>query len=126
MSKKTKTGAITVTQKEKFALGNAIMLDQNLSPATRLVGWYITDHINTRRGYAWPPQTKIAADLGLSRSMVKYAVKSLAQYFEINRSGRCNEYRIGSKSDPIKGQNLHHIGSKSAPHPSNDPPESSF
>ena len=138
MSKKAKpkTSAVTITQQEKFALGNAIMLDQSLSPATRLVGWFICDHINTQRGYAWPPQTKIAADLGLSRSMVKYAVKSLARYFDINRSGRNNEYRIGSNSDPIRGHNLHQIGSNSdprkgqiltligsnsGPHPSNDP-----
>jgi hypothetical protein len=86
-----------ITPKEKFNLGNRIRLDKKLSPATRLVGCYIADHINTKRGYAWPPQVTIANDLGIDLRSVKRAVKSLAPYFKINRRGRANEYRIGDK-----------------------------
>ena len=53
-----------ITPKEKFNLGNRIRLDKNLSPAARLVGLHVADHINTKRGYAWIPQEKIARDLG--------------------------------------------------------------
>ena len=94
-----------VTAKEKFNLGNRIRLDKKLSPATRLVGCYIADHIHTERGYAWPPQTTIANDLGIDLRSVKRAVKSLAPYFKINRQGRANEYRIGDKSSPMEAGN---------------------
>jgi hypothetical protein len=87
-----------VTSRAKFDLANRILLDKNLIPAYRLVGWYIADHINTKRGYAWPP---IAEDLGISVSSVKRDIKSLAPYFNIDRRGRANEYRIGVKLTPI-------------------------
>ena len=96
MTKKPKTGAHTISQKEKFSLANKIMLDQSLSPATRLVGWYITDHINTRRGYAWPPQETIAKDLGITARTVRRAIKDLAPYFAIDRSHRQHEYRVAT------------------------------
>ena len=91
-----------ITPKEKFNLANRIMLDKTLSPATRLVGWYIADHIHTVRGYAWPAQVDIARDLGIDLRSVKRAVKSLAPYFKIDRRGRANEYRIGAKLSPME------------------------
>jgi hypothetical protein len=81
-----------ITPKEKFNLGNRIMFDKNLSAATRLVGIYIADRINTKRGYAWPPQEQIASDLGIDERTVRRAVKDLASYFGIDRSQRQHEY----------------------------------
>ena len=110
-----------ITPKEKFNLGNRIRLDKKLSPATRLVGRYIADHINTKRGYAWPPQVTIANDLGIDLRSVKRAVKSLAPYFKINRRGRANEYRIGDKLSLMeagdRGQKRPGKVTKRTPHP---------
>lgn len=116
--------------KAKFALANQILRDNALTYSARLVGWYLADHINTRRGYAWPPQERIAADLAMSLRSVKYAIKELKKYFDIDRSGRANEYRIGAKIAPIdrtdrckkrhrKVQKTTGNGAKFAPHPSN-------
>ena len=80
-----------ITRQEKLNLANRIMLDKNLSPATRLVGCYIADHVNRKRGYAWPPQEKIASDLGIDERTVRRAVKDLASYFGIDRSQRQHE-----------------------------------
>jgi hypothetical protein len=63
-----------ITRQEKLNLANRIRLDKNLSPATRLVGLHIADHINTKRGYAWIPQEKIARDLGLGERTVRRLV----------------------------------------------------
>lgn len=91
-----------ITRQEKLSLGNRIMLDKNLSPAARLVGWFIADHINTKRGYAWPPQELIAERLNVTARTVQRAIKDLSGYFDVNRSGRANEYRpIPDKLSPI-------------------------
>jgi hypothetical protein len=82
-----------VTPKAKFDLANRILLDRTLTPVTRLVGWFIADHINTQRGYAWPPQSTIASALNINEKSVRRAVKELGDYFDINRAGRANEYR---------------------------------
>lgn len=82
-----------ITRQEKLNLANRIRLDKNLSPATRLVGLHIADHINTKRGYAWIPQEKIARDLGLGERTVRRLVKDLARHFDIDRSRRQHEYR---------------------------------
>ena len=85
--------------RDRFALANAIMLDKGLSLAARVVGWYIADHVNTRRGYAWPSQDTIAADLGIGVRTVRRAVSQLGGYFQITRRRRrANEYR------PLTGQ----------------------
>jgi hypothetical protein len=47
----------------------------------------------------------IAKDLGISLPSVKRAVKSLAPYFKIDRRGRANEYRMGTKLIPIEADN---------------------
>ena len=135
MTKKTKTAVEKITRQEKLSLGNTIMLDKSLSPATRLVGWYITDHINTRRGYAWPPQENIADKLGLTTRTVQRAMKDLSRYFKINRRfGLANEYRpIPSKLiaiAPTQPPTICRVTpdifdtqppTKRTPHPSNDP-----
>jgi Helix-turn-helix domain len=82
-----------VTPKVKFNLANRILLDRTLTPVTRLVGWFIADHINTQRGYAWPPQSTIATALNINEKSVRRSVKELGDYFDINRAGRANEYR---------------------------------
>ena len=82
-----------VTPKVKFNLANRILLDRTPTPVTRLVGWFIADHINTQRGYAWPPQSTIASALNINEKSVRRAVKELGDYFDINRAGRANEYR---------------------------------
>lgn len=87
--------------RDKFELANAILRDRKLSPATRLVGLYIADLVNLERGYSWPPQELIAADLGISERTVRRAIIELACYFQITRRHRlANEYR------PLTGQNV--------------------
>jgi hypothetical protein len=88
------SAANEITRKAKFDRANAILLDKNLKPAARLVGWYIADHINTKRGYAWPPQEAIARDLGIDERTVRRSIKCLAHYFAIDRSRRQHEYRM--------------------------------
>jgi hypothetical protein len=83
----------------KFNLANKILLDKNLTPAAARVGWYIADHINTKRGYAWCPQEHIARDLGLCERSVRYAIKELAPYFAVDRSRRQHEYRIATPAN---------------------------
>jgi Helix-turn-helix domain len=87
---------MTVTRKEKFDLANRILLDKSLSASVRLVGWYITDHIHTERGFAWPPQEQIAADLGIDERTVRRAVKELTPHLAIDRSQRQHEYRMAT------------------------------
>jgi hypothetical protein len=125
-----------VNPKEKFELANAILLDKTLSAATRIVGWYIADHVNTRRGFAWPPQELIARDLGLGLRTVGRAVKELRRYFHMHRQrrNRATEYRpspakmaaefgarLAKMASPT-GPNGRSGPAKMAAHPLNDPP----
>jgi biotin operon repressor len=117
--------------KAKFALANQILRDKALTSSARLVGWYLADHINTRRGYAWPSQAKIAADLGISERSIRSAIKPLNKYFDIARTkrrGRANEYRLAAKiacngatitgkNCTLMGQNLPVDRAKFAAHP---------
>ena len=84
------------TSKDKLDLANRILLDKNLSLADRVVGWYIADHINTVRGFAWCPQEHIARDLGIDERTVRRAIRAVAPYFAIDRSHRQHEYRIAT------------------------------
>src|SRR5262249_28316840 len=81
-----------ITPKQKLRLANTFLRDTNLTPAARIVGWYITDYVNTQRGYAWTPQEQIARDLGIGMSSVHRSIKQLAKYFVINRERRQHEY----------------------------------
>jgi hypothetical protein len=83
-----------ITPKQKLQLANRIMLDRDLSPAARLVGMYIADHLNTERGYAWTPQEMIAADLGINKRSVRRGIAQLGAYFSVNRERRQHEYRM--------------------------------
>jgi hypothetical protein len=82
------------TSEHKSAIANAILLDVSLSPATRLVGWFIADNVHSRRGYAWPPQEHTASRLGIAIRTVRRAARDLAaaRYFTVNESGRAHEY----------------------------------
>jgi hypothetical protein len=84
----------SITRQEKLDHANRILLDKNLPPTARLIGWYITDHINRKRGYAWTPLEHIAADLGIHERTVRRLVKYLERHFVIDRSHRQYEYRI--------------------------------
>jgi hypothetical protein len=118
-----------ITRQEKLNLANRIKFDKNLSPATRLVGCYIADHVNKWKGYAWPPQEKIASDLGIDERTVRRAVKDLASYFGINRSQRQHEYHpIPDKLSAITSDDTGHFcsdtGQKCTPKPDKDVPPS--
>ena len=124
-----------MNRKQKFDLANAILRDKTLSPATRIVGWYLADHMNLRRGgVAWPSYARIAGELGIARFTVIRAVKSLSHYFQISRRpGRfANEYRpqvtncphaavLGHKLLPVRSQNVTAKVTKTILHPSIDP-----
>ena len=89
----------SITPKQKLQLGHRILLDRDLTPVARLVGWYIVDHINTKRGYAWCPQEMIAKNLGICERAVRYAIKGVAPYFAIDRSRRQHEYRMATPAN---------------------------
>lgn len=84
-----------VTRDLKRELADAIRRDETLTPATKLVGEYIADKLNKKRGYAWPSADTIAADLSISRSTVLRAIGVLAErHFSVTRQrGLANEYR---------------------------------
>lgn len=84
-----------ITRELKHELANAIRRDKTLTAATKLVGVYIADKLNKRRGYAWPSADTIAADLSISRSTVLRATGVLAErHFSVTRQlGLANEYR---------------------------------
>jgi Helix-turn-helix domain len=85
-----------IVAKAKFDLANRIRVDIALTPSTRLVGLYIADHINTKRGYAWCTQEQIAAALGIDERTVRRAIKDLDRHFAVDRSHRAHEYRIAT------------------------------
>src|SRR5262249_46445946 len=107
---KSKAGFVA---KAKFDLANRIRVDIELTPSTRLVGLYIADHINTKRGYAWPPQEMIARDLGIDERTVRRAIKRLGAYFAVDRSRRQHEYRIATPDNlsGIAPNDTGHFGS---------------
>jgi hypothetical protein len=92
--------ATEITSRGKHEMANAILRDKELSPAARLVGLYICDFVNLQRGYAWPAQATIAADLGMGASTVSRAIGQLdGRYFQVTRRHRrANEYQ------PLTGQ----------------------
>ena len=92
----------------------AVMLDTSLSPGTRLVGWLIADHVNTKRGYAWPSQEQIRKKLGLSVRHVRRAIHDLEKrgYFAVDKKERNHEYRIATP-DKMSGVDTGHFRPKS-------------
>jgi hypothetical protein len=78
-------------RKAKRDLANTILLGKSLNLAARMVGWYIADHINTKRGYAWPPQETIARDLGITaQSSATWLPTSSPEYFAVTRGQQLN------------------------------------
>jgi Helix-turn-helix domain len=102
-----------ITAKTKLELANRIRVDIELTPSTRLVGLYIADHVNTKRGYAWCTQEQIAADLGIDERTVRRAIKDLDRYFAVNRARRAHEYRIATPDNlsAIAPDDTGHFGS---------------
>jgi len=91
--------ASTITAKVKLDLAKAIKLDPTLTPAARLVGLFIADHLNTGRGFAWPSQDVIARELGIALRTVQRSMGVLRRHFEImQRPGVVNEYRPAPRS----------------------------
>jgi hypothetical protein len=135
--------ALTPQQKAireiKTALRKAIIHDHDLSPSTRLVGWYIADLVNDISGYAYPPQEYIADKLGLTIRTVQRAARDLAEYFDIEREeqdGRCKRYhprpdfprvddklshKKGDKNGANRRQKPSRIGDKNTPLSYRDP-----
>jgi DNA-binding MarR family transcriptional regulator len=81
---------------------NQIYEDSELTHRAKLVYVYLHDRMDDERK-AWPGINRIAADLSLSRSTVKRAVKDLekagyvrkeAAYRERNMSRTSNRYHI--------------------------------
>ena len=119
-----------ITSQGKHELANVILRDKELSPAARLVGLYIADHVNTRCGYAWPAQGTIATDLGIGARTVARAIGQLGHYFQITRRHRrVNEYqpvtgqngRLTCQNGSLNLPNCTVLPAKMAHHPSNDP-----
>jgi hypothetical protein len=91
--------ASTITAKVTLDLAKAIKLDPTLTPAARLVGLFIADHLNTGRGFAWPSQDVIARELGIALRTVQRSMGVLRRHFEImQRPGVVNEYRPAPRS----------------------------
>src|SRR5262245_8450374 len=91
----------SITQKEKLQLAYRILLDRELTPVARIVGIYITNRLNEKRGYAWPPQETIAGGLGVDERSVRRAIEQLQSHFAIDRSRRQHEYRPRTTPDKL-------------------------
>jgi len=80
--------------KMKGDLRRAIMRDHELVPTDRLIGVFISDHINDQDGHglkgsAWKSQKHMAEELGISLRTMQYAVESLkGRYFEVRKLRR--------------------------------------
>jgi DNA-binding MarR family transcriptional regulator len=81
---------------------NTIYADDSLPNRAKLIYVYLHDRMDNERK-AWPGLNRIAADLSLSRSTVKRAVKDLEQagyvrkeaaYRERNMSRTSNRFHI--------------------------------
>jgi hypothetical protein len=87
----------------KAAVGNTILKDGGLTPATRLVGWFIADHWNEAKGISYPPIAYIAKELSLCERAVRNAIKGdprrkqpglNSRYFSVEKTGRNYVYRF--------------------------------
>jgi hypothetical protein len=104
-----KAAPVKISKKAKFALANAIRSDKTLSLGDRMVGLFLVERLNPRRGFAYPTKIQIADVVGLTPRSVNRSIKNLDPYFSIKRSvgsGHANEYwpRIGDRMSPFRGQ----------------------
>lgn len=79
-------------KKAKFCA--AIIHDQSLSPAARIVGWEIGDNLNARTGDAWPGQQYLADKLSLGVRTIRRGTAAVMEggYFRIEMVGRSRHY----------------------------------
>ena len=68
----------------------AITRNKDFTRATRLVGYFLADHINFRTGYAWPPQQLLAELAGVTTRTVHAACIALEgdNWFRRQLNGR--------------------------------------
>jgi hypothetical protein len=101
------TAPLKITAKAKFELANEIRSDKTLSLGDRMVGLYLVEQFNPRRGFAYPTRIQIAAKVGISARSVQRSIKKLeGRYFAIkraSRNGHANEYRpiMGGRMSPL-------------------------
>jgi hypothetical protein len=80
----------------RMQMQDLLLRDDNLSSTERLVGILLLGYVNRVSGDAWPANKTMAADLGVSLRIVKYATAKLEQlgYFRIERNvrGGSNHY----------------------------------
>jgi hypothetical protein len=74
-----------------------VVRDHTLPPLARCVAALIGLHyLNRTSGDAWPSQSKLAADLGVSRRAIQYALDAIVDAGHLTREGslgRVNHYR---------------------------------
>jgi biotin operon repressor len=83
--------------KQKFAWIDRIVLDRNVPHfACRVAVLISNKYLNRTSGDAWPSQSKLAADLGVCRRTIQYALDTLIETghiaVQVSR-GRVNHYR---------------------------------
>jgi hypothetical protein len=104
------TAPVKITAKAKFDLANEIRSDKTLSLGDRMVGLYLVEQFNPRRGFAYPTRIQIAAKVGISARSVQRSIKKLeGRYFAIKRASRngcANEYWpiVGDRMSPLIGK----------------------
>jgi hypothetical protein len=89
--------------RQKAQLRGAIVHDRQLTPAARLIGYEIADHLNYQTGDAWPSQKFLAIRTGYSEKTVERATKELDGWFAREIDG--NGYRYVPKFDKLAKSN---------------------
>jgi biotin operon repressor len=84
--------------KQKFAWIDRILLDRTVPHLAFRLAVLIGSYLNSTSGDAWPSQARLAADLGLGRRTIQYALDALvaAGYLAVEVSkgrGHTNHYR---------------------------------
>ncbi len=77
-------------EKRKARHRDGIMRNSLFPPSVRVVGFHLTDHVNFRTGYAWPPQERLAELAGVTVRTVHAACIALENdnWFRRQLSGR--------------------------------------
>ena len=96
-------------KKQKADLQHAILHDQHLTKAERLIGREIADHLNFKTGDAWPSREYLAAQTDFSVKTVERATRVLAggtmdngRWFRREIDGR--GYRYIPRFDQLDGR----------------------
>ncbi len=65
--------------RDKFAWLDQVADDHSLPPSAFRVAYELSRHVHREKGYAWPSQAKLAADLGMAERHVRRLVEAIIE-----------------------------------------------